>query len=96
MAVNEADGIGVAQPWSVLAWHDWDGPDELVTTLSEALYGLDGIDDRAVLYDYVDVGVVTESLAPGNDERGLKEVTFECETHEVRVCRDGTIAARQV
>lgn len=96
MAVNGADKTGVARPWSVLAWHDWDGTDELVSTLSEAVYRLDGVDEGAVLYDYVDVELVTESLAPGRDERRLKEITFECENHEVRICRDGTIAARQV
>jgi hypothetical protein len=95
MSVNGTDGTGVARPWSVLAWHDWDGTDELVSTLSEALCRLDGVDD-VVLYEYVDAEMVAGSLAPGSDGRRLKQITFECEDHEVRIRRDGTIAARQV
>jgi len=96
MAVNGAGNHGVARPWSVLAWHDWDGDDELVTTLSEALYNLDGVDEGDVLYDYVDVELVVEAFSPDRAGWGITEVTFECEHHEVRISQDGTIAARSV
>ena len=95
MAVNGAGGSGVVRPWSVLAWHDWDSDEEFVTSLSDAIYSLDGVDEGAVLYDYVDLEVVTEALAPDRAGWGVTEITFECERHEVKISQDGTIAARQ-
>lgn len=94
MAVNGAGGSEMVRPWSVLAWHDWDGNDELVTTLSDVLYSLDGVAEDAVLYDYVDIELVTDAFAPDKEGWGVQEITFECEHHEVRISRDGTIAAR--
>jgi hypothetical protein len=78
--------------WSVIAYHDWDGPEALETTLRNALDSLEG-NPGGVLYDYVDPEAVVDVLTPGAS-RGATEIRFEFEGHEIRVARDGAIAAR--
>ncbi|MEF8853819.1 MAG: HalOD1 output domain-containing protein [Haloarculaceae archaeon] len=79
--------------WSVVEYHDWEGPEALEGTLRDAVDALRGDPGEQRLYDYIDVEAVTDVLAGGTD-RGASQVRFEVGPHEVRVSADGTIAAR--
>lgn len=93
MATNTAVSLGGTRSWSTLAHHDWNGPNSIESTLLAALddFGDESVD--GVLYDHVDLDAATDVLAPTTD-RGAAEVRFQYGTYEIRIERDGTIAAR--
>jgi hypothetical protein len=79
--------------WTVLDRCEWTTLTDLVTALADALGELRGVADDAVLYDYVDADAV-DAVFGAAETRGAHELRFDCEGHEVRVEREGVIAAR--
>lgn len=94
MTPDRPDYPAPEDAWSVLTFHDWDGSGRLDTSLSAALSELDGVDEKSVLYDYVDTEAATEVLGIRSNGRGASEIRFPCEGYEIRVTRDGMISAR--
>jgi hypothetical protein len=79
--------------WSVVAHHDWDGPETLETTLRDVVVRLEADDDDSRLYQYVDVDALRDVIAPGAD-RGASQVSFNYRQQELRVSDDGTVAVK--
>ncbi len=86
---------GTQESWRTLARHDWDGELDLLSRLSDTLRGLDGVDDRLVLHDEVDVEPIVDAVAPDARGRQASEVRFTHGTYEIRIDDDGRIAARR-
>lgn len=80
--------------WSILARHDWNGSEELITPLEIALEKLGALAGDAVVHDYVDVDAVSAVFGPAPTESGAHQLRFDCEGHEVRIDRHGVISAR--
>lgn len=73
---------------------EWDRPGELILALDRAFRRLDGVDRETVLYDHVDPEAVTAAFELPAASRGATELRFECDSHEIRITGDGTVAAR--
>lgn len=80
--------------WNVLTRHDWEGQEELDTSLTDALFSLDGVGE-SVLYEYIDAEALGDVFGDRPDGRGASEIRFPCEDYEVRITREGTIEARE-
>lgn len=80
--------------WKVIRSHNWDSHAAIETTLCDAIDALGAASGDLTLYDHVDLEAVVDAISPGED-RGVEEVRFEYEEYEIRVERDGTIAARK-
>jgi hypothetical protein len=80
--------------WSVLTREPWETQDELLVALADAVCGIDGIDDDLTLSDSVDIEAVIAALLPDQRSRGVSEIRFEIDGYEIRVIRDGVIAAQ--
>jgi len=93
MSIDPDASSPLQDDWHLLVTHDWADTTGLEMSLCVALAELDADRGEVVLYDYVDVEAVRNALAPGS-ERGVSEVRFDYEQHEVRVADDGTIAVQ--
>ncbi|WP_188786977.1 HalOD1 output domain-containing protein [Halobellus salinus] len=89
-AINS--GTGAVGSWAVLDDDGWETGDGLLTRLTDALAGL-GPEDGTVLYDHVAVDAVLNALEPDSPARGVSEVRFDYDRYEVKITRDGVIAA---
>lgn len=85
-------GPGAAGSWAVLDDDGWETGDGLLIRLTDALAGL-GPDDGTVLYDHVAVDAVLDALEPDAPARGVSEVRFDYDGYEVKITRNGVIAA---
>ncbi|QCC46270.1 HalOD1 output domain-containing protein [Halobellus limi] len=84
---------GSLDSWSVLTRENWENEGEFLIRLADALGGLDGTDDDVSLYDHVEIEALTRALLPESESRAVSEVRFEYQGYEIRVTRDGLIAA---
>jgi hypothetical protein len=80
--------------WTVLTHFEWSSQTELVVALASALDNLDSVDDTAVVYDYIDPEAVTAAFGEPGHDRGIHEIRFDCEGHEIQITDNGIIAAR--
>lgn len=94
MSIDSDEAYQSSTSWSALVNHDWRGPDDLILSIERAIRRLDGVDEQAVIYDYIDVEAVTAVFGPDCGTRGAHSLRFHCESYEVKIESDGTIAAR--
>lgn len=92
MSETTDGGVGSRGTWTVLDRSGWQTGDELLVRLADALGGF-GPEEGAVLYDYVPVDAVIDALDPESSSGGVSEVWFDYGRYEIRVTRDGVIAA---
>ena len=85
-------GAGTAGSWAVLDDDGWETGDGLLARLTDALAGV-GPEDGTVLYDHVAVDAVLDALEPDTPGRGVSEVRFDYDRYEVKITRNGVIAA---
>ena len=85
-------GTGPTGTWAVLDTEGWETGDDLLIRLTDALAGL-GPEDGTVLYDHVAVDAVLDALEPESESRGVSEVRFDYDQYEVKITRNGVIAA---
>ena len=85
------DGSPGTDSWSVLASGELESGDELLIRLTDAMREI-GPDDGTVLYDHVAIDAMLDALAPA-DSCGVSEIRFEYGRYEIKVTRDGVIAA---
>jgi len=84
---------GSLDSWSVITRDTWEDEGELLVRLSDALGSLDETDDDVSLYDHVEIEAVTRALLPDAESRAVSEIRFDYQGYEIRVTRDGVIAA---
>lgn len=84
--------------WDVVACHDWSAPEELGTTLVEAIEAFDGeeVGTTNPLFEAIDADTLEALLAPtpsGHDRPGI-QVRFPYEGYELAVTSAGDVAIR--
>lgn len=95
MSTNSGKKCQASKSWSSLVNHDWRGSEDLVLSIERAIHCLDGVDEQAVIYDYIDAEAIVAVFGSSPSERGAHSLRFYCESYEVRIEGDGTIAARR-